>query len=205
MTERSVDSPSKNGNNKNQVALELPVDALSRRDSDFSDAQLLHHYQLQMVQDIASDGDQTTLSYARQGFRIGELCLMIAYEDGSELVDIPNIYYIPNVPDWFLGVVNLHGVVIPVVSVANYLDISSHTSEHKQRLLILGHGNEAVGIVIDNLPDRLHWTSQQRISKNTAPAKLLEHVRHACLIDNELWFDLDSASFCQALEDTLQR
>src|ERR1035437_4012618 len=51
---------------------------------------------------------------SRQGFRIGELCLMIRYEDASELSEMPDIHRLPNAPDWFYGMANLHGKLIPV-------------------------------------------------------------------------------------------
>lgn len=43
----------------------------------------------------------------REGFFIGHLGLMIRYEDGSELADLPATYRLPNAPDWFTGVANL--------------------------------------------------------------------------------------------------
>ena len=34
----------------------------------------------------------------RQGIRVGELGLMINFDDSSELTDIPQIYHLPNTP-----------------------------------------------------------------------------------------------------------
>lgn len=193
-------------NKHQQAELRLPVDALSEQLSVQIGDDLLRHYQLQGVDSLDRAGHELdhslAPSHARQGFRIGSLGLMIAYEDGSELVDMPEIFHIPNVPDWFLGVMNLHGVVIPVVSLANYLAID-HNQGERQRLLVLDHGNEAIGVVIDGLPDRLHWTSEQLVSNSNTPKKLQGHVRHCCLIDDALWFDLDVASLCAMFEDSL--
>src|SRR4051812_49259328 len=40
----------------------------------------------------------------RQGFRIGALHLMVPYENGSELTEMPQLYRLPNTPDWFRGI-----------------------------------------------------------------------------------------------------
>lgn len=139
----------------------------------------------------------------RQGFKVGELNLMIGYADGSQLIDIPSIHHVPNVQPWFLGVINLHGVVIPAFNLANYLNINE-VSSNSQRLLVLEHGNNAAAIIVENLPQRLRWNTSQAVEKNTAPKTLLPHLSSACLIGEELWFDLDISSLLQALEDALK-
>lgn len=182
------------------AGLRSPVDALSSTDlSDYS------HELLQTYHIHAADAskDASLALYARQGFRIGRLGLMIAYADGSELIDIPKLHHIPNAPTWFVGVTNLHGMVIPVFDLGIYLGIE-HSKQKQQRLLVLGQGNDAAAIIIDGLPDRLHWHSGQQVEKQTAPQRLHAHVRTACLIDGQLWFDLDSVSLCRSLEAVLQ-
>lgn len=180
--------------------LRSPVDALSGMDlSDYSH-ELLQTYD---IQSGGSSKDASLALYARQGFRIGRLGLMIGYADGSELIDIPKLHHIPNAPAWFVGVTNLHGMVIPVFDLGIYLG-AEHSKQKQQRLLVLGQGNDAAAVIIDGLPDRLHWHSGQQVEKQTAPQKLQAHIRTACLIDGQLWFDLDSASLCQSLEAVLQ-
>lgn len=179
-------------------ALKSPVQALTSVDvSDYSQ-QLLQTYAVQSGEIDASAG----AIHIRQGFRVGSVGLMIAYADGSELIDIPKLHHVPNSPAWFVGVTNLHGMVIPVFDLAIYIGLE-HREKQKQRLLVLGQGNDAAAVIIDGLPDRLRWTTDQQVEKNTAPQKLQSHIRTACLLDDALWFDLDVVSLCQAFEDSL--
>ncbi|NTU56185.1 MAG: hypothetical protein HGA79_08040, partial [Anaerolineales bacterium] len=53
--------------------------------------------------------------------KMGNITSLIRYENGSELSDMPAIYRLPNAPDWFAGVANLHGLLVPVFDLASYL------------------------------------------------------------------------------------
>jgi chemotaxis signal transduction protein len=139
---------------------------------------------------------------ARQGFRIGELSLMVRYDDGSELTEMPPLYRLPNTPAWFMGVANLHGLIVPVFDLAAFTGVEP-TRDARRMLLVLSHGADAAGIVIDGLPRRLRWSEERQADAATAPARLASHVRGAALIDSVLWFDLDRASLLDAFENAL--
>lgn len=145
-------------------------------------------------------GPQGASDAARQGFFIGDLSLMIRFEDGSELIELPVLHSLPNVPSWFLGMANLHGALTPVFDLAAYCGLAP--SGHARRmLLVLMHGEDAAGIVIDGLPRRLKLPAGAGAPTDTAPAGLAPHLRGAALVDGTLWFELD----CQALLDSVER
>jgi twitching motility protein PilI len=139
----------------------------------------------------------------RQGFRLGDLRLMIRFEDGSELTEMPDLYRLPNVPDWFCGMANLHGMLTPVFDLARYLGIQRDASG-KRMLLILSHGADAAGVLIDGLPERLRWTEKERTDTSTAPERLAPLLRGACLAEDRLWFDLDVVLLLNVLEQALE-
>jgi len=141
----------------------------------------------------------------RQGLRVGNLGLMIRYEEGSELTEMPAIYRLPNVPDWFCGFANLHGVLTPVFELSRYLGIE-HDPQAKRMLLVLSRGADAAGVVIDGMPERLHWPDDDAADPDpdTAPRRLAPHVRGARLIGERLWFDLDCDALLGALEHAME-
>jgi len=71
-------------------------------------------------------------------------------------------------------------------------------------LLVLGHGAEAAGVMIDGLPLRLNWFARQQTDSDTAPSLLLSHVKAACFIDGQLWFDMDCGSLLESLENAMK-
>lgn len=139
----------------------------------------------------------------RQGIRVGALNLMMQYADGTELVDVPNLYHVPNAPSWLLGTVNLHGVVIPVFDLVDYFGIEA--SEHaKPMMLVLSKGEDAVGVIVNDLPKRLRFDEQnQQAEKALAPESVRPFVKGAVMIDDALWFDLDVPSLLVGFESRL--
>ncbi|MDE2616930.1 MAG: chemotaxis protein CheW [Burkholderiales bacterium] len=125
----------------------------------------------------------------REGFFIGHLGLMIRYEDGSELSDMPATYQLPNAPDWFTGIANLHGLLVPVFDLASYLGIE-HQPSAKPMLLVLGHGADAAGVLIDGLPLRLRFTPGDCAEGAPVPALLEACVHQTCWAAERTWMDL---------------
>lgn len=139
---------------------------------------------------------------ARQGFCIGSLRLMIPYAEGSELTDLPPVYRLPNVPRWFIGMANLHGMLVPVFDLARQFGIE-HEQPKKPMLLVLAHGADAAGVVIDSLPQRLKFSDEHLADDATVPDAIAPVVLRAALIDDQLWFDLDSRALLALLEESL--
>lgn len=139
---------------------------------------------------------------SRQGFRIGSLNLMIRYEDGSELTELPPLRRLPNAPHWFIGMANLHGMLVPVFDLARHFGIERATAG-KPMLLVLAHGADSAGVVIDGLPQRLRYSSEQLADCATVPQALEAFVQRAVLIGEQLWFDLDTRVLLGLLEQSL--
>ncbi len=142
-------------------------------------------------------------SNLRLAFRIGEIGLMIRSEDGSELTDVPFLHHLPNTPRWLLGMVNLHGRLLPVFDLLSYFNLERGERNEKPMLLVLGHDTDAAGVIIDGLPRRIRWTRRQEGGMDTAHKVLRPHIETACVIEREVWFDLNTASFLAAIEQDL--
>ena len=138
----------------------------------------------------------------REGFQIGHLGLMIRYEDGSELSDLPVSYRLPNAPAWFTGVANLHGLLVPVFDLAAYLGIE-HRSGTKPMLLVLGHGPDAAGIVIDDLPLRLRFQAVDRADDAPVPPALDGCVSETYWAADRTWMDLQVHALLDKLSNEL--
>ncbi len=140
---------------------------------------------------------------SRQGFRIGELHLMIPYEDGSQLSDMSFVHRLPNAPEWFCGMANLQGKLTPVFDLARYLGVE-HDRGANRMLLVLAHGADAAGVMVDGLPERLRLPdNDEHADPDVAPKRLAPHLRGARYIGGPLWFDLDIRSLLDAIEHSL--
>jgi purine-binding chemotaxis protein CheW len=138
----------------------------------------------------------------REGFHIGSLHLMVRYEDGSELAEMPPVSRLPNCPSWFLGMTNLHGALVPVFDPAQRWG-TAHDSGARPMLLVLGHGDERAGLVIDGLPVRLKPTQADRLEDAAVPLALHGCVSATHRIGGADWMDLGCAALLERLQHEL--
>ena len=141
-------------------------------------------------------------SQSRQGFRIGELRLMIRYEDASELAEISVIHRLPNAPFWFCGIANLHGKLTPVFDLARYFGVDPDPAI-KRMLLVISRGSDATGVLIDGLPERLRCPEDESTEAGALPERLMPHIRGASLVGEQPWLDLDTHSLLGAIEQSI--
>jgi chemotaxis signal transduction protein len=151
---------------------------------------------------VRTAGDPTGAILLREGFRIGELRLMIRYQDGNELTDLPQVYLLPRAPAWFRGMANLHGTLVPVFDPAELFGVA-HDEKAKPMLLVLGHGDEKAGVVIDGLPQRLRLTESDRIEDAAMPPSLAGCVNHAYWSEGLDWMDLQVDHLLRTLAEEL--
>lgn len=135
----------------------------------------------------------------RLGFKIGDIGLLIASEVISELTDMLPICAIPNTASWLLGLVNLRGNLLPVFDVAALLQVD-HAKNKKSMLLILGEGDTAAGILIDDLPAHRILAHSDKLSSLPAlPDVVKPYVSSGYEKDGEIWFNFDHEGFFNSL------
>jgi twitching motility protein PilI len=138
----------------------------------------------------------------REGFRIGELRLLIPYEDGSELTEMPQVYLLPRAPAWFLGMANLHGALVPVFDPAVLFGVARDENA-KPMFLVLGHGDDKAGLVIDGLPQRLRLAVSDRIDNAAVPPLLAGCVKDVYWSDGRDWMELQVDDLLRAVTEEL--
>lgn len=135
---------------------------------------------------------------SRFGFRVGPMHLLIKPSTLSEVVIQTPIYPLPNVPSWFLGVLNRRGNLLPVFDLYQLLETGHNNGNKQHTVLLLDQGSEAVGLPIDGLP---HSVALERALRNVPPLPeaLQEHVPAAYITQGTIWLEFDHHSFFTAL------
>ena len=126
----------------------------------------------------------------RRGFNVGEWKLLVGMGDASEVAEMPPLFRLPGAPSGVRGLVNRHGRVVPV------LDLATLSGTGRERvaspwLLVYGWGDEAVGIMIDSLPDRKKFAEDDRIGLEEVSHPAALHARAAYRQGGDIWIDPD--------------
>ncbi len=136
----------------------------------------------------------------RMGFRVGELGFLFPWDAGREVVMPPPVSRIPNTASWFEGLANVHGGLVPVVDSAAAFGVPPQTGVPRY-LLILGQGEDALGLLIDGLPRLLEVNTSQRLAGLPELPALLNGGVLTAAYDHadRVWLDLDIAALSEAL------
>jgi len=134
----------------------------------------------------------------RQAFRVGHMRLLAPFAKASELTEMPNVYPLPRMPANMLGLVNLHGRIMPLFDLAALFE-TEHLPRERRMLLVIGHGNDAAGIVIDGLPRRMAFAPESRILPPALPEGPAAAIVATYLAGDDAWFEFDYAQLLDQL------
>ena len=76
--------------------------------------------------------------------------LLTPFDVSSELVDMPTVYPLPRMPANLLGLVNLHGRIVPLFDLAALFE-TTHPPREKRMVLVIGHGDATDTALVDSL------------------------------------------------------
>jgi twitching motility protein PilI len=147
-----------------------------------------------------------TVAQRRHGFRVGNLRLLARTADSSQLIDVPRLTRLPNAPPWMLGTTNLNGMLIPVFDLARWCGLGASQRPTHPMLLVLGHGDDAAGILVDDLPASITVVDAMAIDDHIelAPPVLRESIDAVHAHEDALWFDLRVPHLLEQLEAGLR-
>jgi twitching motility protein PilI len=130
----------------------------------------------------------------RQGYRIGDLRILAKFDATSELSVMPPIYRLPGAPEGVKGLANLHGNVVPVFELARWFNVT-HDVKATQMLLVLGYGEDAVGVIIDGLPERKRFSPLDAVAVETGHPRLARFAKAAFRDSTGIWMEFDDRRF----------
>ena len=82
-------------------------------------------------------------------FKIGAETFALDFKQIQKIVESPELYAIPLVPSYFMGTVNFHNQIVPVLDLAAYLDIVAH--EKDPRVIILDLSQYAMALSVGSI------------------------------------------------------
>jgi twitching motility protein PilI len=147
---------------------------------------------------VAPRAEEHPDDIVRQAFRIGHMRLLAPFANASELVEMPNVYPLPRMPANLLGLVNLHGRIVPLFDLAPLFE-TQHLPREKRMLLVIGHGDAAAGIVIDGLPRRMVFQPENQIITPALSSAAAGAVVATYVNGQDAWFEFNYAQLLDQL------
>ena len=130
----------------------------------------------------------------RRGFSIGDLKLLVPLDATSEVLEMPPLFRLPGAPSGIKGLANRHGRVVPVMDLSTLFEMS-HDRATSPWLLICGRGDEAVGLIIDNLPERKSFVQDDEVGLSEINHPIASYAKAAYRDGRNIWIDIDTEEF----------
>ena len=83
-------------------------------------------------------------------FRIAGELFGLRLATVAEIIRLPDLAHMPLVPPSLLGLANLRGIVLPVISLRALLHLPHHNESEQTRVIVL-RGDAPVGFVVDRV------------------------------------------------------
>lgn len=141
-------------------------------------------------------------------FNLGDEEYAIDISFAKEIIRIPKITKIPNVPNYIEGIFNLRGTVITVIDLKKRFGFEETERGIDSRLLILEFNDMQIGIIVDDISEvvRVEGLKVQtlgnelyRISKNSITGITILGERLIILL-NALQLKSEIFNFCKGKE-----
>jgi purine-binding chemotaxis protein CheW len=101
----------------------------------------------------------------------------------KEVSDAVDIYFIPSAPEQISGVINLRGVVVPVIDLASILGLHRQSAAADSSIIVVERNNITLGLLADEIGDIVEVAAESI----EAPLSTIERDKAACLEGGVEW------------------
>ncbi|OGS17134.1 MAG: chemotaxis protein CheW [Elusimicrobia bacterium RIFOXYA2_FULL_50_26] len=78
----------------------------------------------------------------------------------QEIIKIPEITRIPNMPEFIEGVINLRGKIIPIIDLRKRFKLTQKQKDEEARIVITTIGGQPVGLVADSVSEVIRLSAE---------------------------------------------
>lgn len=96
-------------------------------------------------------------------FKIGDEIYGIEISSVIEIVSIQPVTFVPHVPEYVKGIINLRGKVVPVIDIRLKFNKSARDYDERTSIIILEVNEIVFGIIIDRVSDVLNIADEKLV------------------------------------------
>ncbi len=134
-------------------------------------------------------------SEVRYAIRVGDFGLLIGARVPTEFVLPVPVSRLPNTPQWFAGLINLRGGIVPVFDIESMIVTDEEAAQRsvpagRLLFLVLDRGEHSAALKIHGFPQALSGLKPLD-EMPSVPAPLDDCVSSAMVENGSVWFEFD--------------
>lgn len=139
----------------------------------------------------AGNEDKTDYIFQGHGFEMEKLGVLIPPVLRCEVVENLQVCPLPGAANWFLGMAQLRGFILPVFDLQQLVFGNESQTQRHRRFLVIDPQQKALAIVLPTMPKRLQFIHPQQMDNQAGvPVQLMPYCRNV-YYDKSLWLELD--------------
>ncbi|MFZ1077468.1 MAG: chemotaxis protein CheW [Nitrosotalea sp.] len=115
----------------------------------------------------------------------------ISIEQVREIRPLESITKVPNAKSYVRGVMNLRGMIVPVIDVKEKLGFSSGTTSQKSRILVADVDGKLTGLLIDEVDQVIRIPTKEIETNLSGGLESLEYIKGVAKTSGRLIVLLD--------------
>jgi purine-binding chemotaxis protein CheW len=120
------------------------------------------------------------------GFKLNSEEYALEISGVQEIIKVNSITRVPRSKQYILGVINLRGIVIPVIDLNIRFGNGKSSEIEKKRVIILKFGTLSVGIVVDGVSEVIDISASQILSNPTITTSInQEFLKGVCKLGDD--------------------
>ncbi len=100
-------------------------------------------------------------------FTLGAEYYGVGIEDINTIIRLPEITKIPHTLDYVLGVMNLRGMIVPVIDLRSRFNLCAAEWTKSTRVIVVENHGLQVGMVVDGVSQTMQLSTSQIVSLST--------------------------------------
>jgi len=113
------------------------------------------------LDDVGTDDSENTMLDRYLTFKLGNEQYAFEIKYVTEIIGIQKVTPVPNIKKYIKGIINLRGIIYPVVCVRNRFDLSEIPYNDRTCIIVVNVNNNGIGLIVDEVAEVLKITPEQ--------------------------------------------
>jgi purine-binding chemotaxis protein CheW len=114
---------------------------------------MLDNEELLSVDEMMYDDDEDTLTDRYLTFNIGNQVYAIEIRNVTEIIGIQKVTKVPNIKSFIKGIINLRGIIVPIVDVRKRFNLPAVEYDEKTCIIVVNFNDVEIGLIVDEVAE----------------------------------------------------
>lgn len=104
-------------------------------------------------EDVFFDDEEDTLTDRYLTFFINKQTYAVEIRHITEIIGIQKITKVPNVKPFIIGIINLRGIIVPIIDIRKRFNMAPKEFDEKTCIIVINYDGVEIGLIVDEVAE----------------------------------------------------